>query len=317
MSKMLKIAELFAGTGAFSLAFESTGHAMSIYANDIEKMAKKIYDLNFNIPLTLKDINEVDSNEIPTMDILIAGFPCQPFSIAGHKKGFDDARSNVFWKMLEIIRVHKPKCIVMENVKNLLTHDAGKSIQTIEANIKELGYSFDYKILNTCMYTNIPQNRERLYMVCFSDPEIQMQWPTPINHTIELSHYLQTEVPASFYYNESSPIWNKLSTAIVNDIYTNTIYQYRRYYVRENKTNVCPTLTANMGTGGHNVPILKDSKGIRKLTPKECFHLQGFPDTYILPDISNGALYKLAGNAVCVPLVKILADSICKILIQS
>jgi DNA (cytosine-5)-methyltransferase 1 len=119
--------------------------------------------------------------------------------------------------------------------------------------------------------------------------------------------FLEKNIPDKYYYNNSSIIFDELKKNVVKHISTNTIYQYRRYYVRENKNNVCPTLTANMGGGGHNVPIILDDKGIRKLTPKECFHLQGFPEDYKLPNISTSKLYSLAGNAVSVPVVTLIA----------
>lgn len=316
---MLKIVELFAGTGAFSLAFEATKLAETVYANDIVEASKKIFDANFAVKLCLGDIHDVDPSSIPSMDILTAGFPCQPFSIAGKKEGFSDTRSNVFWKMVQIIEYHKPKCLVLENVKNLLTHDKNRSFEVIKNSITALGYSFDYRILNTSQITSIPQNRERLYMICFLDQNIgkNFVWPAPKGQIIPLSQYLLKEVPKTFYYSEKSKIWNKLCEGVEKDISTNTLYQYRRFYLRENKNNLCPTLTANMGSGGHNVPILKDNNGIRKLTPRECFMLQGFPETYKLDiGLSNSALYKLAGNAVSVAVVEQLATAVARALAQ-
>jgi len=126
-----------------------------------------------------------------------------------------------------------------------------------------------------------------------------------------VSSCLQDEVPNKYYYTEASSTWPLVSQAIVKN---NTIYQYRRVYVRENKSNECPTLTANMGGGGHNVPLVKDSKGIRKLTPRECFNFQGFPQSYLLPVLADSNLYKLAGNAVSVPVVKLIAERLKNIL---
>ena len=124
---------------------------------------------------------------------------------------------------------------------------------------------------------------------------------------------LENNIDNKYYYNESSQIWSKLKDSVVKD---DTIYQYRRYYVRENKSNVCPTLTANMGTGGHNVGIIKDTNGIRKLTPRECFNFQGFPRNYDITGLSDSALYKLAGNAVSFSVVDQLANNIVKILTE-
>ena len=121
---------------------------------------------------------------------------------------------------------------------------------------------------------------------------------------------MEKNVDKKYYYSDKLKVWDEINTNVTKNILTNTIYQYRRYYVRENKNNVCPTLTANMGTGGHNVPIILDDKGIRKLTPRECFNLQGFPIVYKLPEISTSKLYSLAGNAVSIPVVKLIANKI-------
>jgi DNA (cytosine-5)-methyltransferase 1 len=128
------------------------------------------------------------------------------------------------------------------------------------------------------------------------------------------ANYLENNILEKYYYNDTTIIFDKLKKSITKHISTNTIYQYRRYYVRENKNSVCPTLTANMGGGGHNVPIILDNKGIRKITPRECFNLQGFPNEYKLPNISASKLYSLAGNAVSVPVVKLIADKVLELL---
>ncbi len=133
----------------------------------------------------------------------------------------------------------------------------------------------------------------------------------------KICELIQKEVDNKYYYTDKLKVWNEIKTNVKKNIKTNTIYQYRRYYVRENKNNVCPTLTANMGSGGHNVPLIKDDKGIRKITPQECFNIQGFPSTYKLPDtISDAGLYKLAGNAVSYTVVEKIAQIIVNILVD-
>lgn len=316
MSTKYKLAEFFAGTGAFSLAFENTTKVKSIYANDFCKNSEKIYNQNFETKMILKDIHDLKLEEIPKMDILTAGFPCQPFSIAGEQKGFQDERSNTFWKLIKIIEHHKPDVVIFENVKNLQTHDEGRTFKTITTEIDKLNYYYKHKILNTCIHSKIPQNRERIYIICFKNKEHydKFTFPEPVDLDSKLQikdMFEQTVIPSKYYYTTESAIWSKL----VNDVKTkNVIYQYRRYYVRENKSDVCPTLTANMGTGGHNVGIIKDNIGIRKLTPKECFNFQGFPNTYKLPKLSDCALYKLAGNAVSYPIVENVAMRIIDII---
>lgn len=311
------LVDLFSGTGAFSYAFHKTNKVTTIFANDLLDSSELIFNLNNGVNLTKKNLISIKDEDIPKSDIITGGFPCQPFSIAGMKKGFDDERSNVFWKILSIIRINQPEIIILENVKNLQSHDHGKTFDTIITKLTELNYYIKYSILNTCAITNIPQNRERIYIVCFKNKNIydQFEFDFPRIDNIPIIELLDTDIPDKYYYTESSAIYDKLKKDITKHISTNTVYQYRRYYIRENKNSVCPTLTANMGSGGHNVPIILDDRGIRKLTPKECFRLQGFPDSYILPNISNNKLYLLAGNAVSIPIIELLANKIMDLLI--
>jgi len=312
MNVKMNMIDLFAGTGAFSYVFQSKFNI--IYANDFDVNSKKIYDLNFDFKLDTTDINNID--KYPEHYLLTAGFPCQPFSIAGKQKGFDDKRSNVFFKLIDIIKKKNPEIVLLENVKNLKTHNKGKTFKIICEELTKLNYFIKYKVLNTCKVTNIPQNRERIYIICFKN---KIKYDNFTFDFIEVENkkiidFLEKDINEKYYYKEKIKIYEKLKTGITKHINTNTIYQYRRYYVRENKNNVCPTLTANMGTGGHNVPIILDDKGIRKLTPRECFNLQGFPKTYKLPKISDCEIYKLAGNAVSYPIIKNIASVIVNIL---
>jgi DNA (cytosine-5)-methyltransferase 1 len=305
----LRMINLCAGTGAFTYAFESTNKVDVVFANDIEESSKNIYDLNFKHKLTLGNICDIDVEDVPPHDILSAGFPCQPFSIAGKQKGFDDVRSNVFWKILEIVKYHKPQCIILENVKNLSSHDDGDTLKTIKASLQKEKYHIIHKVLNTSDITNIPQHRERIYIVCVREKKIfdkfNLDFPNVKKQKIS-KMLTNKEVDDKYYYDNED---NKIHKMIMDTVTENeTIYQFRRIYVRENKNNECPTLTANMGTGGHNVPIILDDNGARKLIPRECFNFQGFPKEYILPNLSDCKLYKLAGNAVSIPVVKLIAD---------
>ncbi len=309
--------DLFAGTGAFSRAFDEKG-VNCVFANDYCTSSKKIFDINHEIDLTYGDLNNIAEREIPSHDILCGGFPCQPFSIAGNQEGFDDERSNVFWKILKILKFHKPKVVILENVKNLTSHDKGKTFQVIREKLEELQYHIKYKVLNTSNITGIPQNRERIYIVCFLDERQCSRFEFDFNETSPrpiTEMLVNTEsVSEKYYYTDRYKVFESVKAGVTKDVSENTLYQYRRYYVRENKNGVCPTLTANMGGGGHNVPLLKDTRGIRRLTPRECFNLQGFPSDYKLPDISDGSLYKLAGNAVSLPIVQMIAKKIIAIL---
>jgi len=316
---MYKLIDLCCGTGAFSLAFEQTGKAKTIFANDFDKNSKLIYDENFDLKLTLKDIHDIDTKkDIESFDILTAGFPCQPFSIAGEQLGFDDVRSNVFFKIIEIVKIHKPRVVVLENVKNLQSHDDGKTFKKILSEINNIKYNVKYQLLNTCDVSDIPQNRERIYIVCFRDKKDLEKFNFPNNTNNKrktIKDMIEKNVDKKYYYTNKLKIWDTIEKNITKDVNTNTVYQYRRYYVRENKNNLCPTLTANMGGGGHNVPLIKDDKGIRKLTPRECFNFQGFPQTYKLSSkISDSGLYKLAGNAVSYLVVEKIANSIISLL---
>jgi DNA (cytosine-5)-methyltransferase 1 len=312
--KRLKMVDLFAGTGAFTLAFTASEAVEVVFGNDMIKHSKMIYDENFAHKLTLKDLNEVDVEDIPPHDILTAGFPCQPFSIAGLQEGFKDQRANVFWKILSIIDHHYPQCVILENVKNLVSHDEGRTFNTIKDNLESKGYHVTYKVLNTADITGIPHHRERLYIVCLRSQQVhdRLSLCFPNVEKRSITKFLEPHPPEKYYYSKPTKACDLIRKAVVR---TETMYQYRRTYVRENKSGECPTLTANMGGGGHNVPLILDEQGVRKLTPRECFNLQGFPSTYKLPAMSDSNLYTLSGNAVSVPVVKLIADRVVPLLL--
>ena len=307
---MLKTIDLFAGIGGIRIGFENAGFG-TVFSNDFEPTCKTTYDLNFEEPkLHIEDIRNIDPNSIPDFDFLLGGFPCQAFSIAGHRQGFDDEkdRGNLFFYIAKILEIKQPQGFLLENVKNLVGHDNGNTFKVISSVLTNLGYKFHYKVLNTMEYGNVPQNRERVYIVGFKTVDYynNFKFPQPVKLTRTVKDYLEPTVNKKYYY-DGKPLYDRIKDDVIDE---NKIYQWRRKYVRENKKNVCPTLTANMGSGGHNVPIIKDSIGIRKLTPLECVRLQGFPDTYKLPDISDSGLYKQAGNSVSVPVIEAIAKQI-------
>ncbi len=306
------MAGLFAGVGGIELGFKQAGFT-PVLANEIDKYAGVTYSLNHSHPLILRDIHELETKEIPRIDVLAGGFPCQAFSVAGYRKGFKDPRGNVFWEIVRILDEKKPSIVFLENVKNLTGHDGGKTFEVVLNALQELGYHVSYKVMNAAQYTKVPQNRERIYIVGFRKKQdySKFAFPKELNANLELSDFIdfESKVDDTFYYKDKY-MSKELEASITR---RDTVYQWRRQYVRENKSGLCPTLTANMGTGGHNVPLVLAKHGIRKLTPRECFNLMGFPKSFRLPDgLANSQLYKQAGNAVVVPVVKRIATQIMK-----
>jgi DNA (cytosine-5)-methyltransferase 1 len=306
------MAGLFAGVGGIELGFKQAGF-IPVLANEIDKYAGVTYSLNHSHPLILRDIHELETKEIPRIDVLTGGFPCQAFSVAGYRKGFKDPRGNVFWEIVRILDEKKPSIVFLENVKNLTGHDGGKTFEVVLNALQDLGYHVSYKVMNAAEYTKVPQNRERIYIVGFRKKQdfSKFEFPAELNATLDLADFIdfESKVDETFYYKDKY-----MSKELEKNITRrDTVYQWRRQYVRENKSGLCPTLTANMGTGGHNVPLVLTKHGIRKLTPRECFNLMGFPKSFKLPDgLANSQLYKQAGNAVVVPVIKRIATQIMK-----
>ncbi len=304
---------LFAGVGGLDLGFELTGNFQTVYANEIDKNASFTFKENFNCKLEIKDIRDVVESDIPDIDVLLSGFPCTSFSVAGYRKGFEDENSgDLFFETLRMIKAKRPEAFLLENVKNLVGHDKGKTFQIISDALMQNGYHIKAAVLNAKDYSDVPQNRERIYIVGFKDIENakKFNFPLPEYSDKDITNFVDftTKMDDKFYYTpEKCKFYNQLEESIRTP---KTFYQWRRKYVRENKSNVCPTLTANMGTGGHNVPLILAEHGIRKLTPRECFNLQGFPKNFKLPKIANSQLYKQAGNSVVVPIVKRIAENI-------
>ncbi|MBS3678926.1 DNA cytosine methyltransferase [Ornithinibacillus massiliensis] len=344
------VGSLFAGVGGIDKGFEQAG-AEIIWANEIDKNACITYSENFEHTLIEDDIRNLDGNDMPDIDILTAGWPCVAFSVAGNRHGMSyqchscghkhmvsyeeyingafcpecgghteaiDPRGTLFFDVIRFIRAKKPKAFFLENVKNLKGHDKGNTFKVVEEMLRESGYYFDSRVFNTMEYGNIPQNRERIFIVGFREEEAlkDFVWPEKIPLTKTIDDILDRDKKQDdkYYYTADSQYYNMLTEAMTK---RDTVYQLRRVYVRENQSNVCPTLTANMGTGGHNVPLIIDDWGIRKLTPKEALRFQGFPvdDDYKIPEgMANSHVYKQAGNAVSVPVIKRVATNLIKTL---
>ena len=250
--------------------------------------------------------------------------------MAGYQKGFRDPRGNLFFEICRAITElpKMPKVLMLENVKNIRGHDNGKTARVITKSLRELGYSVFWNLFNTSVHTDIPQNRERTFIIGFKD---EADWEFEPNKktssSIFNSHlplarsktkkklkemFDKGDIDERYYYKQDAYMYKALKKEIVSK---NTVYQWRRVYVRENKSGECPTLTANMGTGGHNVPLIKDNLGIRKLTPRECLNFQGFPKNFNFPhNMPISQKYKQAGNAVTVNLIKKIAIILKRIL---
>lgn len=315
MEKKLTVGSLYAGVGGICLGFQNAGYEI-LWANEIDKNASITYRANFSHTLLEEDIMSLDISSLTKVDVLAGGFPCQPFSIAGYRKGFDDNRGNHFFRMIDFVDIMRPKILFFENVKNLVGHDKGNTFKVIKETIEDRGYHFFAKVLNTKDYGNIPHNRERIFIIGFDSQYYNssvinnFDFPLKEKLNVTVRDIIDEDVSDErYFYREDKYMYPLLEESVIRD---DTVYQFRRKYVRENKSNLCPTLTANMGTGGHNVPIIRTKKGIRKLTPRECFLFQGFPESYILPSIANSHLYKQAGNSVSVPVIERIATNIIK-----
>lgn len=315
--KKLTCASFFAGVGGIDMGFEQANCFETVYANEIDEYPVKTFEENFNIKVDCRDINLVSADELPDFDVLLAGFPCQAFSVAGYRKGFDDekGRGTLFFELIRIIKKKQPQIVFLENVKNLVSHDNGNTFSVILEELEKQEYKVKYAVLNAMEYGNVPQNRERIYIVAFKDEDVycHFDFPKPIKLTTKLADIIDydNKKDEKYYYREGKykgDMYEQLVAAMDDE---NAVYQWRRKYVRKNKSGVVPTLTANQGEGGHNVCLIKTQYGIRKMTPHECFNTQGFPKNFKLPkNMSDARLYKQAGNSVCVSVIHRIAEQI-------
>ena len=327
----LTVASLFAGMGGFSTGFRREGFKV-LWANELDRSAVKTYTHNHPdsgmYPGDVRDFSPAHSG-LPPPDVLTAGFPCQPFSSAGDRLGFDDDRGLLYTHICRIANEYgsdRPKIILLENVANLVGHDAGRAYAQIQTSFKEAGYWVlpqNTAVLNTRQHTQIPHNRPRLFIVALSTARFKggrFRFPDSDPSTMPLKSYFDTKQREDDYYyfdvegnRFGAMIWHSVQKGD-----RNSVFQLRRSYVREYKSFV-PTLTANMGDGGHNVPVIVDDWGLRKLTPGECARLQGFEGEFASfpEDMTRIQRYKQIGNSVTVPLVEKLAKSCIAILKDS
>lgn len=289
----MRVISLFSGIGGLDKGFIDRGYDV-IWANDFDKYAVQTYKANYEHEIVLGDINTIPLETIPNFDVLIGGFPCQPFSMMGEKKGFDDARGTLFFRIAEIIKHkidigQKPKAIVLENVRTLRTHDSGKTFKTIKRILtEELGYTVYDSVLNSADY-GVPQTRNRTYIVCFANERAQFNFPEKIDLNLTLQDLLENDVEEKYY----------LSERILPTILSNGTGGYNAKSEIDLKIArpLCASM-AKMHRACQDNYVTQNNR-VRKLTPRECARLQGFADDFVIP-VSNAQAYKQFGNAVTV-----------------
>ena len=307
--KQFNFIDLFAGIGGMRLAFESAG-GRCVLTCEIDEAAVETYQANYSPTHAHEYVRDVkDVKKLPPYQVLVAGFPCQPYSIAGLRKGLNDVRGQVFLEIIRILNDSKPKAFLLENVKGMRSHDGGRTFDFMLEELAKCGYHLRHETLNSAVHSNIPQNRERVFVVGFRDEKAanRFEFPKPIRLTKTIKSCINRSVKEKkYFYDSRFGCFADIAKVVTS---SETVYQWRRKYVRENKSNVCPALTANMGSGGHNVPLIRVESGIRKLTPRECAKFQGFPSDFILPDLADSKLYHQFGNSVTVPLIERIAKA--------
>jgi len=297
----LKFIDLFCGIGGFRVAFEEACEENNIesecvFSSDIDKYAQDSYEANFG-ERPSGDITKIDEKNIPDHDILFGGFPCQPFSIIGQMKGLNDTRGTLFFDIARILKEKKPKAFILENVKQLVGHDGGKTLKVIIQSLKDLGYHVQYSVLNALDF-GLPQKRERVVIIGHREP-IMFTFPNPEKPYKALTDILEKNVDEKFYASEH--IRNKRIEKHKSSYYPSIWH--------ENKSgNICsyPYSCALRAGASHNYLLVN---GERRLTPREMFRLQGFPDWYKII-VSDAQAKKQAGNAVPVNMIKAVAQKL-------
>ncbi len=312
---MPSVCSLFSGIGGIDLGFIEAGFDV-VWANEMDAAACRTYRYNFpNANLIEGDIKRIATSDIPDFDVLIAGFPCQPFSIAGLQKGFKDRDGNLFFEITRIIDAKRPKVVFLENVPNLMEHDDGKTFLVIYNGLAQFGYTVYYRVLASNDYGNLPQIRKRIYIVAIRDDIANTiyQYPEPIKLTLKSSDIINRSVKQhDIYYYTEGKMYDRL-VAHMKD--RKAIYRITDTEVRWTKNQMCPTLTANMGTHKDRVHVVWDDYGIRKMTLREGLDFQGFPKEFYFPNtITIDDAYKQIGNTVSVPVIKRIATEIRKII---
>jgi DNA (cytosine-5)-methyltransferase 1 len=309
----LKVIEMFAGIGGFRLGLEQSGHEV-VYTNEWLEKPRNIYRKHWNEEVDSRDIRTIDPMELPEADLICGGFPCATFSIAGKRAGLssEDARGTLFLELLRLAKGREVPYLFFENVKGLLNHDNGRTFGVILASMDEYGYDVQWELLNSKNF-GVPQNRERVFIIgnLRGKPRPKV---FPIGEAGEADDgqdEREQETRKGFFSNISPTLDAHYYKGGASRQYV--VQQWRRGFFREFKGDGTPTLTANMGTGGHNVPFLDYKDKIRKLTPLECERLQGLPDNFTkyYEDgslVSDAERYERCGRTVTIPVIKAMGE---------
>ena len=299
----MRVGSLFSGIGGIDLGFIQAGHQI-LWANEMDRDACKTYRTNFPDTILIEgDIRKTDAKRLPHVDIITAGFPCQPFSVCGRQKGFKDNRGNLFFEIMRFADDIKPEIVFLENVANLTEHDNGRTFNIIHNELSSRDYFIRYLVADACDY-GIPQHRTRTYILAFRDYEQCQNYSFP--EKVKLTKHIfdvidkSAKVDGSFYLSPNTPKYAKMDKAITDN---NQVYRFSDYGIQAAKDGISFTLKANMGTWYDREPVIRDNYGIRKLTPYECLALMGFPREFKFGDIPMKSAYKQAGNSVCVPVI--------------
>ena len=299
MSNKFKFIDLFAGVGGIRIPFEELG-GDCVFSSEWDKFSQQTYEANFG-EIPHGDITEIDAKDIPKHDLLVGGFPCQAFSQAGLKKGFKDTRGTMFFEIARILDHHKPKAILLENVKGLRGHDKGNTFKTIISILNELGYqTLESTVLNA-KHFGLPQNRERIFIVGYKK-RVNFQFPQPPMIDTRLGDILDKKIPDK--YTISDRLWEGAQRR--KEKYKEKGYGFG-YSLFNKESKYTSTISARYYKDGAEIWIDQGKKNPRKLTPNEARKLQGFPEGFIIP-VSDGQAYKQFGNAVPVPVIRAIAE---------
>ena len=305
-----KMIDLFAGIGGTRLGFYQTGKTNVVFSSEIDKFAVKTYRANFG-ETPMGDITQINEDDVPNHDILVGGFPCQAFSQAGKKVGFEDTRGTLFFEIARIIKKKRPKAFLLENVKNLKSHDKGRTFSVIEQTLKDLNYEV-YPMILKARDFGVPQNRERIYIVGFEKDKVSnykdFSFPTPPYKDICVGDILEENVDNK--YTISDKLWQGHQRRKIEHKLKGNGFGYSLFNQDSPYTN---TLSARYYKDGSEILIEQTNKNPRKLTPREAARLQGFPEEFIIP-VSDTQSYKQFGNSVAVPVINAIAKNIISIL---